>query len=175
MSDSLVLTGNDSLCFHNDVFHLWDGMGLQVAVVRNRDIESCQSSDRGSAPADVTAELVWVGDGEPKDFEGLDVKDKILVTSGSAGTVHNIGCVNKGAAGVISFSSPRPLFDPLIIPWGGLYARGGAAKFAFPAASNARGTIAEVATMVRSRPSRTILLWLRGTVYISSGTSPRVL
>ena len=65
----------------------------------------------GSSPADVTAELIWVGEGEPKDFEGLDVKDKILVTTGYAGTVHNIGCINKGAAGVISFSSPRPLFD----------------------------------------------------------------
>jgi hypothetical protein len=85
----------------------------------------------GSAPADVTAELVWVGDGEARDFEGLDVKDKVLVTSGSPGAVHNIGCLSKGAAGVISFASPRPLFDPLLIPWGGLYSREGTAKFAF--------------------------------------------
>ena len=57
---------------------------------------------------------------EAKDFEGLDVKGKIVVTSGSAGPVHDIACQQKGAEGVISFSSPRPLFDPLIIPWGGI-------------------------------------------------------
>jgi hypothetical protein len=86
----------------------------------------------GSASADVAADLVWVGDGEPKDFEGVDVKDKIVVTSGPPGPVHNLACQGRGAAGVISFSSPRPLFDPLLIPWGGLGGRGAAAaKFAF--------------------------------------------
>jgi aminopeptidase YwaD len=87
---------------------------------------------QGSTSADVTADLIWVGEGAMKDFEGLDVKDKIVVTSGSPGMVHNIACQAKGAAGVISFNSPRPLFDPLLIPWGGLYNRGGGAgKFAF--------------------------------------------
>ncbi len=86
---------------------------------------------QGSAPADVTAELVWVEEGEPKDFEGLDVKDKILVTSGNPAAVHKTGCVDKGAAGIISFASRRPLADPLAIPWGGLSARGGPVKFAF--------------------------------------------
>jgi hypothetical protein len=43
--------------------------------------------------------------------------------------VHGIACLQKGAEGVISFNSPRPLFDSLIIPWSGI---GGAkAKFAF--------------------------------------------
>ncbi|MCX6560765.1 MAG: M28 family peptidase [Candidatus Aminicenantes bacterium] len=90
---------------------------------------------QGSASADVTADLVWVGDGEAKDFTGLEVKDKIVVTSGSPGMVHNTACLGKGAAGVISFSSPRPLFDPLLIPWGGIGGRGGGnaatTKFAF--------------------------------------------
>jgi len=108
---------------------LWEVKPGRQKIASYVDLTAMLAS--GSSPADVTAELVWVGEGESKDFEGLDVKDKILVTSGYAGTVHNIGCINKGAAGVISFASPRPLFDPLIIPWGGLYARGGAAKFAF--------------------------------------------
>jgi aminopeptidase YwaD len=108
---------------------LWEIKPGRQKIASYVDLTAMLAS--GSSPADVTAELVWVGDGEPKDFEGLDVKDKILVTSGSAGAVHNFGCVNKGAAGIISFSSPRPLFDPLLIPWGGLYGRSGSTKFAF--------------------------------------------
>ncbi|RPJ00807.1 MAG: M28 family peptidase, partial [Candidatus Aminicenantes bacterium] len=108
---------------------LWEVKPGREKIASYTDLTAMLAS--GSASADVTAELVWVEEGEPKDFEGLEVKDKILVTSGSAGQVHNIGFLKKGAAGVISFASPRPLFDPLLIPWGGLYVRGSEAKFAF--------------------------------------------
>jgi hypothetical protein len=110
---------------------LWEVKPGREKIASYRDLTAMLAS--GSASADVTAELVWVEEGEARDFEGLDVKGKVLLTSGSAGAVHNIGCLKNGAAGVISFASPRPLFDPLIIPWGGLYGRGGAAetKFAF--------------------------------------------
>lgn len=108
---------------------LWEMKPGRQKIASYTDLTAMLAS--GSSSADVTAELVWVGDGEAKDFEGLEVKDKILVTSGSPGPVHNLGCLGKGAAGVISFASPRPLFDPLIIPWGGLYGRSGATKFAF--------------------------------------------
>ena len=110
---------------------LWEVKPGREKIASYRDLTAMLAS--GSASADVTAELVWVEEGEAKDFEGLDVKGKVLLTSGSAGAVHNLGCLKNGAAGVISFASPRPLFDPLIIPWGGLYGRGGAAetKFAF--------------------------------------------
>jgi aminopeptidase YwaD len=110
---------------------LWEVKPGREKIASYRDLTAMLAS--GSASADVTAELVWVEEGETKDFEGLDIKGKILLTSGSAGGVHNTGCLKNGAAGVISFASPRPLFDPLIIPWGGLYGRGGAAetKFAF--------------------------------------------
>jgi hypothetical protein len=87
---------------------------------------------QGSRSADVTAELVWVGEGAPKDFEGLDVKGKIVVTSGSVGAVHGLACQQKGAEGVVSFDSPRPLIDPLIMPWGGISGtKDRPAKFAF--------------------------------------------
>lgn len=108
---------------------LWEVKPGREKIASYTDLTAMLAS--GSASADVTAELVWVEEGEAKDFDGLDVKDKILLTSGSAGAVHNIGCLKNGAAGVVSFASPRPLFDPLIIPWGGLYTRGSGAKFAF--------------------------------------------
>jgi len=109
---------------------LWEVKPGRQKIASFTDLRAALA--QGSMPADVTADLVWVNEGEPKDFEGLDVKDKIVVTSGSPGMVHNTACQAKGAAGVISFSSPRPLFDPLLIPWGGLFGRGGGAtRFAF--------------------------------------------
>jgi len=116
----------------------WDGVAGELWEVKPgiqkiasyTDLRATLAS--GSNNADVTADLVWVGEGEPKDFEGLDVKGKIVVTSGSAYPVHSIACLQKGAEGVVSFNSPRPLFDPLLIPWSGI---GGTkdrpAKFAF--------------------------------------------
>lgn len=108
---------------------LWEVKPGRQKLASYTDLTAMLAS--GSSSADVTAELVWVEDGDPKDFEGLDVKGKVLLTSGSAGAVHNLGCLKNGAAGIISFASPRPLFDPLLIPWGGLYVRGAEAKFAF--------------------------------------------
>ncbi|MDD8027564.1 MAG: M28 family peptidase, partial [Acidobacteriota bacterium] len=120
----------------------WDGVKGELWEVKPGRQKIASYTDltamlaQGSAPADVTAELVWVGDGEAKDLAAVDVKDKIVVTSGSPGLVHNTACMSKGAAGVISFASPRPLFDPLLIPWGGIGGRGmsaagGTVKFAF--------------------------------------------
>jgi aminopeptidase YwaD len=108
---------------------LWEVKPGRQKIASYKDLTAMLAS--GSAPADVTAELIWIGDGEAKDFTGLDVTGKIVVTSGSAGSVHNIACGQKGALGVISFSSPRPPFDPLIIPWGGIGGRGGAAAAKF--------------------------------------------
>jgi aminopeptidase YwaD len=86
----------------------------------------------GSNPANVTAELVWVGDGDAKEFEKVDVVGKIVLTSGPVSRVHKIACLQNEAAGVISYYSPRPLVDPLIIPWGQIEASGGRpARFAF--------------------------------------------
>lgn len=112
---------------------LWEVLPGRQKIASYTDLTAMLA--QGSASADVTAELVWVGDGEARDLAAIEVKDKIVVTSGSAGAVHTAACIGKGAAGVISFASPRPLFDPLIIPWGGIGGRGGssgaAAKFAF--------------------------------------------
>jgi hypothetical protein len=108
---------------------LWEVKPGREKIASYTDLTAMLAS--GSTSADVTADLLWVDEGTAKDFEGLDVKGKILLTSGAAGSVHNLGCLKNGAAGVVSFASPRPLVDPLIIPWGGLYVRGGEAKFAF--------------------------------------------
>lgn len=71
----------------------------------------------GSQPADIQAQLLWVGDGSPVHFEMNrdEIKGKIVVTSASPYSVH-ARAMNAGAAGTVSFYSPRPLSDPLQIP-----------------------------------------------------------
>jgi len=74
----------------------------------------------GSQDADVEAELVWVNDGRKEDFAKIDVKDKIVVTYSDPGSVSR-WVQEFGAVGILSFSSPRPLADPLQIPWTGFW------------------------------------------------------
>ncbi|HOW84567.1 MAG TPA: M28 family peptidase [Candidatus Aminicenantes bacterium] len=115
----------------------WDGIKGELWEVSPQRQKLASYTDLtamlafASQPADVTADLVWVGDGEEKDFAGLDVKDKILVTSGPAGAVHALGCGKKGAAGVISFNSPRPYFNSLLLPWARLSGDARPYRFAF--------------------------------------------
>ena len=82
----------------------------------------------GSSNADVTAELVWIGAGTEDEISKLDLKDKIVVTEASAGSVQS-RVTKAGAVGIVSFNSPRPLRDPLQIPNSGL--RGNDKTFGF--------------------------------------------
>ena len=112
---------------------LWEVEPMKQKLASYRDMAAMLL--QGSTSADVTAELVWVGYGRRKeDFAGKDVKGKIVVTEGSASSVHQIACLDSGAVGVISMNSPRPLFDPIQLPFGGIrgdQARNLPAKFAF--------------------------------------------
>jgi len=85
----------------------------------------------GSQPAAMKAELIWAGEGAASFFEENreKLKGKIVVTSSSPGTV-NPRAINSGAAGTISFYSPRPLTDPLQIP--NLSLQGGGFAFLLP-------------------------------------------
>lgn len=57
-----------------------------------------------SQSADVTAELVNVGQGDKEsDYNGVDVKDKIVLAGGYLATVHKLACDERGAAGIVSF------------------------------------------------------------------------
>jgi aminopeptidase YwaD len=86
---------------------------------------------QGSTNADVTAEMVWIGEGRAKDLEGLDVKGKIVVTCGPVGQVHEAACLEKGAVGVVAFPDASST-DPLGIPWRGVRgAKEKPAAFAF--------------------------------------------
>ena len=78
-----------------------------------------------SQDADVTAELVDVGKGtSAKDFEGRDVRGKIVLADGTLPTVHRLACEERGAAGFLSAypnqSTPWSGDDRDLIRWGHL-------------------------------------------------------
>ncbi len=104
----------------------WDGISATLWETAPNTSKLADYNDlaamlgQGSKSAHVTAELVWVGRGTAEEIEALDLNGKIAVTEASAGRVHN-AVVKKGAVGVISFNSPRPLIDPVQIPNSGIY------------------------------------------------------
>jgi hypothetical protein len=59
-----------------------------------------------SRAADVTAELVDVGAGAAADYEGKDVRGKLVLTYGSLGGAMKEAVCTRGAAGVIWYPSP---------------------------------------------------------------------
>ncbi len=86
----------------------------------------------GSQNTDAEGELIWIGEGRPSDYKDLDVKGKIVVTNASPGSVSSLISTG-GALGILSFNSPRPLADPVQMPYSSLGGRGGgeAKGFAF--------------------------------------------
>ena len=60
-----------------------------------------------SSSSQIEAEIVYVGKGLlPEDYEGKDVKDKIVLTTSKASLAHKVACVERGAAGVLTFVPP---------------------------------------------------------------------
>jgi hypothetical protein len=106
---------------------------------------------RFSTNADVTTDLVDVGQGvAAADYEGKDVKGKIVLATGAAGRVHAEAVWKRGAAGVVwihtanAIAQPNAVSNPSLVPWRG--PRGEAPGFAF-GVSFAQGT--ELRDMLR--------------------------
>jgi hypothetical protein len=74
----------------------------------------------GSHDADVTADLVFIGDGREEDLRGLDVKGKIVLTSGPPQRAVDIAVRQRGALGVVTYQTSEnrsPLDFPDQIAW----------------------------------------------------------
>ena len=109
---------------------LWEVSPIRQKLASYLDMAAMLAT--GSSTGEASGELVWVGRGMPDDYAGKSLAGKIAVTEGSAGTVHQTACLDKGALGVISIQGTRPLFDPMQIGWASV--RGTPdkpAKFAF--------------------------------------------
>lgn len=69
-----------------------------------------------SQNADLTATLVDVGAGaSANDYEGKDVKGKIVLAGGNVAVVHKFACDERGAAGVLSYQQNQ------VTGWSGDY------------------------------------------------------
>jgi hypothetical protein len=90
-----------------------------------------------SQSADVTAELVFIGDGTEDDLKNVDVKGKIVLTSGSPQRAVVNAVEKRGAVGVVTYqtSENRSSFDvPDQIAWQRINPKavtGGRTTFAF--------------------------------------------
>ena len=74
----------------------------------------------GSRDADVTAELVWVGDASEGRLKDIDVKGKIVLTSNWPGAAVQTAVWGGGALGVVSFvpaEGKNPMDYPDQIAW----------------------------------------------------------
>jgi aminopeptidase YwaD len=99
---------------------LWETKPERQKIASVRDLLPMLAS--GSATADVTAELVWVGRGSAKEIAAVEVEGKIVVTEGQMMMVYGT-TAQKGALGVVAISNSRPYFDPLQMPWTGIMQR----------------------------------------------------
>jgi aminopeptidase YwaD len=88
-----------------------------------------------SESADVTAELVDVGNGtRASDYEGRNVRGKLVLCDATPGACHRQAVEQRGAAGLVSYNSNQPSAwwrdDQDLIRWGHLDARGRKNTFA---------------------------------------------
>lgn len=74
----------------------------------------------GSHDADVTAELVYIGDASLESLKGIDVKGKIVLTSSPPGIAAQNAVYARGAVGVVTYvttENKNPLDFPDQIAW----------------------------------------------------------
>lgn len=99
----------------------WDGISASLWEISPKMVKIADYLDMaailgsGSKNANVEAELVWVGRGTAQEIIAANVKGKIVVTESSPRGVHDFA-IDNGAVGIISFSSARPLVDPIQVP-----------------------------------------------------------
>ena len=109
----------------------WDGeegelwveepVGSRRLLTRYRDVAATLAPN--SLSTDVTADLVLVGRGDREaDYEGKDVKGKIVLGWGSLGAMHRLAATKFGAAGAASYGvgSGKPIDRPDQIMWGSI-------------------------------------------------------
>ncbi len=82
-----------------------------------------------SVSADIEAEVVYVGKGvREKDYEGKDVRGKIVLAEDRASRVHRVACGKFGAAGILTFIPPSGEDPPNFRRYEGLWPRPGEAE-----------------------------------------------
>jgi Peptidase family M28 len=99
---SIETFGNPALAWQPTQGELWMTTPKSMKLFDIHDIALALASL--NANGDLTAELIDVGAGRPQDFEGKDVKDKFVLTSGSTGQVYT-QAIQRGAKGALGISA----------------------------------------------------------------------
>ena len=76
----------------------------------------------GSRNTDIEADLVYIGDAYNGELDKLELTGKIVLTSARMGSILNM-ILQKGAIGIVSYYSPRPYENSIMMPEGGFYSR----------------------------------------------------
>lgn len=95
---------------------LWEESPRRNKIVDYEDLPLFLAS--GSKDANVSGPLVWIGEGNTNDLQGLDLQGKIGLSSGSTRSLGDL--MERGLLGLLTFESGRELIDPLQIPTSGI-------------------------------------------------------
>jgi aminopeptidase YwaD len=99
----------------------WKGITGTLWEVSPNDEKIADFSDlpfllaKGSQNADVEADLVYIGDADNGDLDKMDLTGKIILTSSRPGAILNM-ILQKGVIGFVSYYSPRPLENSIMVP-----------------------------------------------------------
>jgi aminopeptidase YwaD len=155
-------------------FYGWDGESGTVWMTNPHREKICDFAEmpaclcRWSNSAHVAGELVDVGEGRPEDFKGIDVKNKVVLTSNDPSSVHEEAVFNRGALGVISYFYPRPVDYPDAVERSGIghyeTSTGQKSTFAFKI-SHRKGL--ELLDLLRSGQKVTVKVDVEGRNYAS--------
>jgi len=107
----------------------WDITSAELRMVEPYDErivgypEIAMSVITYSNPGDVTAELVWVGDGtREEDYAGKDVAGKMVLATGYGGSVHRLAVLGHGAKAVVCYlDDERAAYYPDMLQYTGMW------------------------------------------------------
>ena len=99
---SVETFGNPAMAWQPTQGELWTTSPKSVKLFDIHDIALALASL--NANGDFSGDLIDVGPGRAQDFEGKDVKDKFVLSSGSTNAVYQQG-IQRGAKGVLGISA----------------------------------------------------------------------
>jgi hypothetical protein len=104
----------------------WTAKTAELWIVEPFELKLADIGDHAlyladnSRDADVTAEIVWGGNGSDEALANVDVKGKIVLVNGNPGPAVNNAVYKRGAAGVVAYmaTEDRNMLDvPDQLPW----------------------------------------------------------
>jgi len=116
---------SSSLLWDGQVGELWLLEPEERLFISYRDITTTLAPN--SSSGDWTGEVIFVGDGyQDSDYEGKDIKDNFVLTSGSPRGNYRLAVKKYGAVGILSYSViNHPHIIPDKIAWNSLPTGGG--------------------------------------------------